>query len=829
MWTTAVRRVRALLVLLLAGAAAGAALAPGAALAVTSCPSGEASAWTNPAGGAYDAPANWSNGVPGGGCAASITLAGTYTVLIDDPEGADSLVLGGASGTQTLRLEGTNVNGSPQQARFGVANGQSLAVGSHGVVQLTSAGPDPGAAILGGGLLDNAGLVRTDPGTSGTSTFKDIRANVTNEPGGTIAFHADTTTCACGSGGTWINQGTLTTDAGTSSTLSRTGAGIVFTQPAGTGSIVNHGTFEVDGSLSNAAGTTAGNPVEVCGSLDPSGPGAASFAFAQRTVCNGWELAGDVGAGTTVLARNASTTGSITVGTAGALTNHGTLSLDGVPGSPQTQLVGSGTLTNAGTLQVLQPGSSLITTPLTNTGTVTLASGSALEVRNVIHQSAGSFALAAGSSLSTGYDVTLSGGTLGGAGRFTTTGTFTHSGGATTGAPIVICSGSLAAAGPGTASFELPGPDGGCGNPTIAGDVGAGDTIDVHTASGTLDVFFSSFVNRGTLRLDGGATNQLHGTQITNEGTFDVADGTANMALQLINHGALEVGPGAVMNFNAPPALESGSATVDGTLGAGAPIPLTGGTLQGTGTLGGGLENSGGTVHPGHSPGILHVTGDYDQGAGGRLAIDVAGTAAGSGHSQLAVTGAASLAGTLAVTTPSAVTGTLRVLSAGSVAGTFAPVSFSGQAFAVGYDATGVLLTGTAPVVVPTPTPTPTPAPSPTPKPGPRHQALTGVHVGAKRLRFRLVRPAKVTLRLTHRVAGRLVGRHCRAGAGHGRRCSATVTVARLRYAGRAGANSFRLRLRRLEPGRYTATLRVPGAPAVTRKLTVHAPKGGGH
>ena len=59
--------------------------------------------WTNPAGGAWETPANWSDGLPDAADTACITLGGTYTVA---QSGANrtvgGLVVGGASGTQTL-------------------------------------------------------------------------------------------------------------------------------------------------------------------------------------------------------------------------------------------------------------------------------------------------------------------------------------------------------------------------------------------------------------------------------------------------------------------------------------------------------------------------------------------------------------------------------------------------------------------------------------------------------------------------------------------------------------------------------------------------------
>ena len=108
-------------------------------------------------------------------------------------------------------------------------------------------------------------------------------------------------------------------------------------------------------------------------------------------------------------------------------------------------------------------------------------------------------------------------------------------------------------------------------------------------------------------------------------------------------------------------------------------VQTGGGTLSGTGTVRGPLNNTGGTVAPGLSPGILRVTGSYTQGAGGALNVEVGGTTPGSGHDQLDVSGAASLNGTLNVTTLTGFTPTegqsFQFLKHASRSGQFATVN----------------------------------------------------------------------------------------------------------------------------------------------------------
>ena len=52
-------------------------------------------------------------------------------------------------------------------------------------------------------------------------------------------------------------------------------------------------------------------------------------------------------------------------------------------------------------------------------------------------------------------------------------------------------------------------------------------------------------------------------------------------------------------------------------------MALQGGTLRGTGSItGGDVQNTGGTLAPGTSPGALSLTDDYSQGPGGTLAVE---------------------------------------------------------------------------------------------------------------------------------------------------------------------------------------------------------------
>ena len=73
------------------------------------------------------------------------------------------------------------------------------------------------------------------------------------------------------------------------------------------------------------------------------------------------------------------------------------------------------------------------------------------------------------------------------------------------------------------------------------------------------------------------------------------------------------------------------------------------GGLSGEGSVEADEVTNSGTVSPGNSPGILTISGNYDQDAAGTLAIELNGTTPGTEHDQLVITGDATLDGTLDV------------------------------------------------------------------------------------------------------------------------------------------------------------------------------------
>src|SRR5262249_44376680 len=79
------------------------------------------------------------------------------------------------------------------------------------------------------------------------------------------------------------------------------------------------------------------------------------------------------------------------------------------------------------------------------------------------------------------------------------------------------------------------------------------------------------------------------------------------------------------------------------------PFALQGGTLNGSGSITGDVNNSAGDVSPGFSPGTINITGNYTQGSTGTMDIELSGTSAGQ-FDLVTATGSATLDRTLNVT-----------------------------------------------------------------------------------------------------------------------------------------------------------------------------------
>lgn len=262
-------------------------------------------------------------------------------------------------------------------------------------------------------------------------------------------------------------------------------------------------------------------------------------------------------------------------------------------------------------------------------------------------------------------DAVAFGGDISGTGavRQSGSGTLTLGGSNTYGGATQVQSGSLVAAG-GAAIGDVSAVDIAAGATLV---LGAAETIGSLAGAGSVD-------NGGFTLTAGGnnASTTFDGVMSGSGGLAKTGSGT------LVLNGANLYSGGTVVSAGL---LEVGDAAHAGASLAG-DVTLAGGTLRGHGSIGGNVLNTGGTVMPGASTGILTVDGDYSQGAAGTLAIALTPTVTpGVGYDQLDVGGSAALDGTLQLTVgPGAYTvgAVYDILHAGTaVTGTFASINYS--------------------------------------------------------------------------------------------------------------------------------------------------------
>ncbi|MGH9456052.1 MAG: beta strand repeat-containing protein, partial [Thermoanaerobaculia bacterium] len=244
-------------------------------------------------------------------------------------------------------------------------------------------------------------------------------------------------------------------------------------------------------------------------------------------------------------------------------------------------------------------------------------------------------------------DLDLTGGTLGGTGNLDVSGNATWTGGTIAGSGTVTF-------GPGS-TFALSGSTKILTGRTVRNEGTA-------TWSGTGWIFGSGggiLQNAGTF--DASAEAAFTYSCCSSPPTFDnvaggsfIRSGTGTTSFQsgaLFNNAGSVAVIGGTLAFAGSPFVQTAGTF---TIGAGTAVTTTstfdlqGGLLLGDGTIVGDVLNSGATVSPGASPGVLTIDGDYAQGSSGSLGVELSGTAAGE-FDQLIITGTATLGGTLNV------------------------------------------------------------------------------------------------------------------------------------------------------------------------------------
>jgi hypothetical protein len=601
-----------------------------------------------------------------GGCGVTVT-SGTFELQHGDAgstAGSYSLADGTTLQVDAGTFDAASVTGSG--GTVDVAGSSHLTVGSTDTFT-------PGGLTIGGGSAPTATLNKdVSVGTLTTSTGnRDGTGNLTVtgtlDLAGNFAFAGGTTTIAntvtsstLATGVTLDGGSTLTLDAPTD----RTTNGPIQLGPDNTAATLNiNKGFHITGANAPFLGSSS-SVVHIgpAGSLTAD-PGANQETDVEVPINN----EGTVTAKTGKLALFDGTTGTNSGGY--VIDATATLELEGSAPFESPSITGAGTFFDFGP-------------------TATVSSGDTFSPANV--------QLANGGALTVNRDVTItnllgsSGGIRNGFGTLTITGSMALPTPAFNGG-ITTLAGTASALSLDTGSLTLSDAVLNLDTPTTwtgtAIGLGSSSVLNINSTfldSGTQTMGFGSdsvvhVGPTGSLTIDPGTGKSfLTETQIQNEGTTTIASGTTTSAHFTQSSGTTTVAPGAEL---------------DGA------VTINGGTLKGSGTLGGPVTNTGGTLAPGSSPGTMTITGAYAQGPFGTLAEEITGTTPGTQFDRLLVGGTLNLDGTLAIDSTSftpASNDTFKIISGASGrAGTFAAITgatVNGSTYSAQYDADGVTL-----------------------------------------------------------------------------------------------------------------------------------------
>jgi len=616
---------------------------------------------------------NWTNGTPTGSCDVLITTPGSDVITMTGGANMKSLTLGGAGSTPKLIIsaQGPNTNLDAQPAGITVAAGASITLTCPPSPGECSGGPGGGAGLAAGSSpFLNAGTIKVDA-NSGTGAV--VNGAITNT--GQMVFEKTASL-----GGQIVNKGSLGISTGATVTNSGSSCGdtgpFVKNDTGGTISVAGTGLLSVI-NFEQGNGTTEKVRIP-CGSLKYTGTGASEVRAG-----GGFNLSGEMQENQALTVSAESNNTNVVL--QGNFTNKGSITLTCPPPSSSECNGGSGggvgfngngkQFANAGAFTVAA-GSG------TGAG---LDSGSGGTIANTGTMSFNQTAHLSGVVVNKGKiniadtkTVTSSGSSCGDTGpkvvndtggQINATGSGTLSvinyeqgAGTTSGAlPVWIPCGSLKYTGSGASTVQV-------GGASMTGDVASGQTLRL-----VGQVNSPAFSNAGTIVFDQSASNPTlnpSGT-VTNTGKILLSGPSANTST---------LGGGQV---------DQTGAAAEGVVPAGtklslpSPLLLHAGTLRGGGTINGSVENLGGVVAPGESPGTLTLSGNYVQGPGGRLDVEVAGTGVGQ-FDALALGGSATLDGTLTLTPTSGYEGSSVIgdsvaflTYAGSVTGQFAQTTAS--------------------------------------------------------------------------------------------------------------------------------------------------------
>ncbi len=169
----------------------------------------------------------------------------------------------------------------------------------------------------------------------------------------------------------------------------------------------------------------------------------------------------------------------------------------------------------------------------------------------------------------------------------------------------------------------------------------------------------AQLANSGTVTIARDATITRSGANHVNSGNFSVTAGTTNIpgigtTPSVTNSGAMSVATGASLRLTSGGITYTqtgGSLTTNGTIElSGSSFLVSAGELRGSGTIISNVpvSNTGATVSPGNSAGLLTMTADYVAGASTGFRAELGGTAP-TAFDRCAISGPAALDGTIQV------------------------------------------------------------------------------------------------------------------------------------------------------------------------------------
>jgi hypothetical protein len=658
--------------------------------------------WTNTSGGWWNVASNWHpNQVPSTNDVAVITNAGNYTVTLNVNPSIAGLMVGGASGTQTLSSaeQTLTLTGSGRIGPRGVFN---LV---YGTLTGTNQMDVEGVVNWSGGMVSTNAVLTVATGgrltiASGANYLKTLHGCITNN--GTITWQLYG---GLAIGGVLHNLAGGVFEAKLDLAVSQAGSGMIindglFRKSGGTGTLIcqvpliNNGTVDTQtGRVTLAHGSVFNSGCNFTGAgetrLD-SGTNTihgsihsenlsllynatlmGTGSFSGTLVWSGGTIGRDA-------AITVATNGNLLIASAanytknlyGGLTNAGTITWQ-----PHSGLLIGGVLHNlSGALfdaqmdgLISQGGSGVIINDgvfRKSVGAGTVNCGVPLINNGTVETQLGTLELSDGSRFHEGCAFTGSGGTRLDSGTNTIhgrihsenlsllynatligTGSFSGTlvwGGGSIGhdaAITVPTNGTLLIASAANYTKSL------YGCLTNAGMIAWQPHSSLHVA-GILHNLPSAFFDA---QFDGTVSQGGNGV-IINDGTFQKSSGagTTTCYTRFINNGTAKVSSGT-LSFEDSFTNSAGTILLSGgSFRTVPPLWLGGGLLTGWGTVIGDVTNAA-TIRASRSNGVMTINGKYEQLLGGRVEFELGGNTPGVDQSRVNVIGKATLRGTVGV------------------------------------------------------------------------------------------------------------------------------------------------------------------------------------